>query len=507
MMSKEMLAIPVILFLIAIGIGIRLRPLWINPSLGVDHWYWLLCAEDVKRRRKLPPRLPYFMLEIEEQWYPPLFSGLLALLSMRWLRDHGGKLSQLIDLSQGLMISLTVLWFSNSLSIAFLSGLSYLIAWFPMTYNTQLQPRGLANLFLTLAMGGLCFYIETNSFNMWIGVLVISVILLFLHKMTVQMWIVYLLGFGFWVWDWKIFLLIPASVFLALVISRGFYIKMLKAHWDIISFWAENIQHFGKHQYYDSPLYQKKDRFPKNWRNTDFGRTMIRIIQIPLNNVFVILLPILIFQAVVHPQGQLRSFLWFWLGITYLWSFLTTLLPYFKALGAGSYYVYHAFLPFFALVSLYLPSMSVHLQWWSYTLWGIALAYSAMRWERYCRSIPNQKTTAIGDDLKEVLHYLKGLPKDGVFCIPVYLLPDGTAYWTRKRVFWGGHSYGFHTMLKPLYPIVREDVRETLKKKPLNYLLFWKRYLLSLKDIGLEEGKHLRYLFGKGEYELYEIIK
>jgi hypothetical protein len=54
---------------------------------------------------------------------------------------------------------------------------------------------------------------------------------------------------------------------------------------------------------------------------------------------------------------------------------------------------------------------------------------------------------------------------------------------------------------------MRRDVRETLKEMPLNYLLFWRGYLKSLNEIGLEEGRDIRYLFGKGEYELYEIIK
>lgn len=116
------------------------------------------------------------------------------------------------------------------------------------------------------------------------------------------------------------------------------------------------------------------------------------------------------------------------------------------------------------------------------------------------------KRAAVGDDLKEVLDYLKLLPNEGVFCIP-FLPSDGAAFWTRKKVFWGGHSYGFRTLLKPYFPIMREQIRETLKKKPLNYLLFWRGYLKSLKDIGLEEGKDIRYLFGKGEYELYEVVK
>ena len=500
--SKEVLTILTTLFLLAIGAGIRWRPLWINLALGVDTWYWLLCAEDVKKRRKLPPRLPYFMLENEEQWYPPLFSGILALLPMRWLKGHGGKISQFIDLLQGLMIFLSVLWFSDNLSIAFLSGLSYLVAWFPLTYNTQLQPRGLANLLLTLAMGGLWFYIDSGSFGTWVGVLVISVIILFLHKMTVQMWGIYLLGFGVWAWDWKILFLIPASIFLALIVSKGFYIKMLKAHWDIVSFWYENIKYLGSHQYYESSLYRKEDFISTAFHQHGVRHHIRKMLSLFKYNAFILLLPVLAYHTIDHPQGKLENFLWMWVGFTYLWTLLTTFVPYFLALGAGHYYLYQTFFPLLLLAGLSIPSMTVSLQGLIFAIWGIGLIYSFVRWERYCRSIP---AAIVRSDLKEVLDYLKALPKDGVFCIP-FLLPDETAFWTRKKVFWGGHSYGFHALLKPYFPIMREDVKEILKSKPLNYLLFWRGYLKSLKDIGLEEGKNIRYLFGKGEYELYEVV-
>jgi hypothetical protein len=504
--NNEMLNILSILSLIAIGLGIRFRPLWINPALGVDQWYWLLCAEDVKKRRKLPPRLTYFMLEIEEQWYPPLFAGLLALLPMKWLREHGGKISQLVDLLHGFMIFLAVLWFSDSLIIAFLSGLSYLIAWFPLSYNTQLQPRGLANLLLTVAMVGLWFYIKTGSNAIWGGVLIISIILLFLHKMTVQIWLVYLLGFGVWTSDWKILLLIPASILGALVVSKGFYVKMLKAHWDIVSFWHENIKYLGSHQYYESPLYRKEDFISTAFHQKGWRHQIRKLLSLFKYNAFVLLLPVLVYHAIYQHQGKLENFLWVWLGLVCLWTLLTTFVPHFLALGGGHYYLYQAFFPLFLLTALSMNSMSGPLKGWLFALWGIGLVYSLVKWERYCRSVRFDKRTAVGDDLKEVLDYLKLLPNDGVFCIP-FLPSDGAAFWTRKKVFWGGHSYGFRTLLKPYFPIMREQIRETLKEKPLNYLLFWRGYLKSLKDIGLEEGKDIRYLFGKGEYELYEVVK
>ena len=504
--NRAGLTVIILFALAALGLLIRFRPLWINPALGVDQWYWLLCAEDVKRRRKLPPQLPYFMLEIEEQWYPPLFAGLLSLLPMRWLKDCGGKISQLFDLLQGLVIFWFVLWVSDNLIVAFLSCLSYLVAWFPLSYNTQLQPRGLANLLLTMIMVGLWFYVDTHSFYIWVGVLVLSVVLLFLHKMTVQLWVIYVLGFGVWTWDWKILFLIPASLFLALVVSKGFYIKVLRAHWDIVSFWHENIKYLGSHQYYESMLYRVEGFASTAFHQGGWRHQIRKLLSLFKYNAFILLLPVLAYNALSQTQGKLEQFLWMWLGVTCLWTLLTTFVPHFSALGGGHYYLYQTFFPLFSLAGLSIPGMSCFLQVWLFSFWGIGLAYSFVKWQRYCRTIPFQQTAGVGNDLREVLNYLKALPKDGIFCIP-FQLPDGTAYWTRKKVFWGGHSFGLHTLLKPYFPIMREDVRETLKKKPLNYLLFWRRYLKSLRDIGLEEGRDIRYLFCRGEYDLYEVIK
>jgi hypothetical protein len=505
-MFESMTPFLFVLLLIGLSIGIRFRIFWINPALGVDQWYWLLCAEDVKNRRKLPPRLPYFMLEIEEQWYPPLFAGLLSLLPMKWLKEHGGKISQLIDLLHGLVIFLAVLWFSHSSVIAFLLTLSYIVVWFPLSYNTQLQPRGLANLLLTMIMVGLWFYVDTHSFYIWVGVLALSVILLFLHKMTVQMWVIYLLGFGVWTWDWKILLLIPASVLFALFVSKGFYIKMMKAHWDIVSFWHENIKYLGSHQYYESPFYRKDGFISTAFHRGGWRHQTRKLFSLYKYNAFILLLPVLAYHAIQHPQGKLENYLWVWLGLVCLWTLLTTFVPYFLALGGGHYYLYQAFFPLFVLTGVSIQSMSASLLGWLFVAWGIGFVYSVVKWERYSRSVPSQETSTVGNDLKEVLGFLKTLTMDGVYCIP-FTLSDAIAYWTRKKVFWGGHSYGFHDLLKPYFPIMREDVNETLKKKHLNYLIFWRGYLRSLKDIGLEEGRDIRHLFGKGEYDLYEVFK
>jgi len=496
----------IILLLAFLGFWVRFRALRINPGLGVDNWYWLLCIEDVKRSHRIPARLPYFMLEIEEQWYPPLYSFIMSLFPMEILKRHGGKIAQLMDLLNGGIIFLSVLWLSDNITVAFISCFSYIIAFFPLSYSHQLQPRGLANFLLSLIVIGLWFYIDTRSLLIWLGILIFSVLILFLHKMTTQLWAVYLLGFGIWAKDWTLSALLPTSMLLAIMISKGFYLKVLKAHWDIITFWHENIKHLGGHPYYESPLYRKEGFSSTAIHQRGFHHQLRKLWSLFLCNVFIIVLPLFIYFDPFRSPHDLASFIWWWLGLTYLWAILTTFVPYFKALGAGIYYLYQSFLPLFLLTAHGIREMPLHLQWGLFILWAIAIFFSGIQWEKYCRSVAVHKDNERQRDLHEVLDYLKGLPHDGVFCIP-FTLPDITAYWTRKKVFWGGHGYGFHTYLRPYFPIMRENVLETLKKKSLTYVLFWQRYLDSVEDIGLEVGQNLRFLLSKGEYDLYEVIQ
>jgi hypothetical protein len=494
-----------ILFLALFGFWVRFRALRINPALGVDNWYWLLCIEEVKRYHRIPARLPYFMLEIEEQWYPPLYSFVMALFPMNILKKRGGEIAQLMDLLNGVTIFLSVLWLSDNNSVAFISAFSYMIAFFPLSYSLQLQPRGLSNFLLTLIVIGLWYYIDTQYLVIWLGVLILSVLLLFLHKMTTQIWVVYLFGFGIWSRDWTLPALLPASVLLAIIISKGFYLKVLKAHWDIITFWHENIKNLGSHQYYESPLYRKEGFASTAIHQEGLRHQLRKLWSLFLYNVFIVLLPILMYCGQYHYQDDLKSFMWCWLGLTYLWIFLTTFVPYFKALGAGILYLYQSFLPLFLLVALLVYDLPPHLQWVLFILWAFGLILSVLQWEKHCRNAAHQGKDVLQAGLGEVLNYLKEQPKDGVFCIP-FVLSDPTAYWTRKKVFWGGHSFGFHKMLKPYFPIMRMNVVETLENHPLNYILVKNGYLDSLRDIGLEEGKKVRQLYHSGEFELYEVL-
>ncbi len=487
---------------------VRLLPLRRCPTLGIDNWYWLLVAEDVKRRRRLPARLPYYLLEDAEQWYPPLYGGLLALVPMRVLERHGGKVSQLVDVVHGLVAAGAVLAVGGHPVVAAAAGVSYALAYFPLSCNVQLQPRGLANLLLTLAVGGLWWYHATGSVAVWCGVLAVSTALLLLHKMTVQMGVVFLAGFGLWAWDWRIPVLLPASMAAATVLTGGFYIKVLRAHWDIVAFWHRHMRYLGSHQYYESPRYRKEGVVTTAYHQPGLKGFVGKLPALARYNMYLVMVPGLVYAAVRAEGGPspLETFLWLWLGMSVGWTLLTAMVPGFQALGAGVLYLYQSFVPLFALAGLYLWDAPLAVRLIGFGLWAVGLAASVHGYVTYMRNLGRGDATALNDDLRRLLDRLADLPDGGVYCIP-FQLPDLVAYRTRKPVFWGGHGYGFRRYLAPYFPVMRESVRETLHRRNLRYVLFWRGYLDALEDIGLAEERDLRLLAEEGEYALYEVLR
>ena len=71
-----MIALPIAVAVLAFYL--RIKPRLLQKDFGIDSWYFLLYAEEFRKTRRIPVKLPYFMLDLEEQWYPP---GLAIFLS------------------------------------------------------------------------------------------------------------------------------------------------------------------------------------------------------------------------------------------------------------------------------------------------------------------------------------------------------------------------------------------------------------------------------------------
>ena len=206
-------------------------------GLWVDHWYWKLYLETYWRERRFPPELPQYLLE-EAQWYPPLFILLVAHLPRIVFERYSHLVGLMVDLFRLALCMVLIGWLSNSNSLAVgIAGLIYATTPIMVSYNVQLNPRGLGALFLDLQVL-LVFLLlsQGGPWWFWAAACLLGALVLLTHKMTTQLMVFLALAGTLLAGDWRIIAIIPISMFVAWLIIGEFFPKVLLSMWDIVTF-------------------------------------------------------------------------------------------------------------------------------------------------------------------------------------------------------------------------------------------------------------------------------
>ena len=86
-------------FTVAVFLIARMYPIWPRRFQGCDAFNILMNARQLRKSRRLPIRMPpVFLLEEQDQWYPPGFLILCALLPEAWLEKRYWLINHVIDL-------------------------------------------------------------------------------------------------------------------------------------------------------------------------------------------------------------------------------------------------------------------------------------------------------------------------------------------------------------------------------------------------------------------------
>src|SRR3954447_15516193 len=85
------------LALVALALYLRLRIFIGTRPGGVDTWYYLASAAAIRDQKRLPIRLPQYLLHEPTESYPAVFPLFLATFSPGWLRSYFWLVSPLID--------------------------------------------------------------------------------------------------------------------------------------------------------------------------------------------------------------------------------------------------------------------------------------------------------------------------------------------------------------------------------------------------------------------------
>jgi hypothetical protein len=491
-----------LLFAALLGLAVALRalPRWLSPDgAGVDHWFWKTYVETYRDTRVFPPVLPQYRLD-EHQWYPPLFPLLLAKLPQRVFDSYNHVIAIAIDLFRmGLLLCVAHWQSDGNLTVVAIAGLIYATIPIQTSYNIQLNPRGLAALMLELLLVlMLWFYVSGDGWWVWVPIVVLSGLILLTHKMTTQLFWFIVLGTAVIYRQWWLLTLIPASMASAYVLSGTFYTKVLKAHWEIVTFWNRNWQWIGSDWLRESPIYGNGDyeRPEKLHRSGLRGRAWQFYVLFGFNPaawIACLLVSERLFLS--SPLLIYPTYLLVWLLLPCLFALLTTFLSPLKCLGAGYLYVYNTSLMAALLLSLTFeytraPQLST-----PFVLLALVLNVGGLL--TYYVRFYQDKRGRVDTGLGVMLETLRGQPSGVVICVPANWY-EVVSYKTGHPVLWGGHGYGF-TRLEPIWPRLLLPIRDVVQRYDVRYLLTMEQMLPDAFVADLPPAQVLAH----EEYRLY----
>lgn len=492
-----------LLFLVFLFIAImRLLPVRLSSGNGgVDQWTWKAIIDEMRKGVRMPVNLDKFLLD-EKQWYPPLFQWLMAKLPASVYEKHASLVSVTLDLFRAGLLIYTTFMFSGSLVAAIIAGLVYAVTPLLVTYNMQLNPRGMGALFLDITLLGVLNLFYLGGSSLWVLVIVFfSGLVLITHKMTTQL-LAFLALVGAVVGaDFRFLLILPAAVFTALLLSGGYYRFVALAHWDIVRFWFINWRWSGSNPVLESPIYgvagyESPSKFYRSgwfawWRRLSFVIGFNPWVPIAIGISF-----FAIFKGDFY--SSIAFFVLVWTVLIFLFSILTTLIPYMRCFGQGYLYGYNSAFPAAALMGVLW--LEVGSSWYYMSGLVIGLVACAVGLFAFFRQLLRSRTLRVDDALSLAIERLKVLPCGVVMCLPQHW-HDAVAYRAQKPVLFGGHGYGFR-LLQPLFPRLLVPVGELVVTYKVKYLLAYKGYCNEafINDLPVSDVECF------GDYQLYFLV-
>lgn len=488
--------------ILIIGVFLRRLPHYFAPyGVGVDHWFWKAYIERYRENSQFPPVLPQFLLD-EHQWYPPLFPLIMARLPDAAFERYSHVIAIIIDMLRMLFVMSSVYYLTGRNSCTLAAGAAYAMTPILISYNVQLNPRGLGALFLDIVIVLLILLIwHGASWWLWILVALLSGLILLTHKMTTQLFWFLCLAAGALSSDWRLPLLIPISMAAAFILSNGFYSKVLRAHWDIITFWNRNWPWLSAHPVLESPVYGVPGyETPTKYFRSGIKGAWQRLQYVIGFNPWAWSLLAAAYWVYGPGTHLTPEDVWTirWLALILLFVVLTTFVPAMRCLGNGYLYVYNSSFPAALVVGM---------------IWGgqkhdivvtvilvVASFICCIAIARYLWKLRGSKTLKVDPSMNSAIERLRDLPNGVVMCLPQHW-HDVVAYKSDKPVLFGGHGYGFK-LLENIFPRIIMPISDVINKFNVKYLLTYQGYLPTnfLEDLPVSDIEEF------GQYRLFRFV-
>lgn len=276
--------------------GLMLRYGWV----GKDTFYHFLISRQIKKERTIPKIVDRFV-EPEHYDYPPLLHYLLSKIPEGW-NQRVQLLAPLTDMFSAMTIFLFSLHNFDA-TIALIAVTIYCFTPFAIDISFSMGPRVFANFFLIVCVVSTFYEITNGSAIFLIMAILGATLVLLTQRLAVQSLIAILLTEAVVVGNIGPIVILFTSFICSIVISKGFYLTVLKGHIGFVRTMSSRLLDPEKRKEQASPFLDVKS--------------------IAFNLPVIFLLPIIFYQS--YPWSILSSYLLGWicslLILSSLWVF------------------------------------------------------------------------------------------------------------------------------------------------------------------------------------------
>lgn len=450
--------------------------LW-NRYYGIDTWRWLLYADEIRKNKgRLPKQVDKYIVPAPFNAPPLLLVFLAKFFSRQQIERYNFLINPFFNIIENLLLFSFVILISGSLAASVTASFIFALIPADVIENTDLNMRALGKLCYQCAFVSMALLLWKGDL-LW-GLLFAGAVglVLLAHRMSTQFLFLSVLTASVVMQNIQVALYFACGVLLALVLSRGFYIKVFINHVSILRFW-------WKHQ---------KQRFA-NMITGEIPRTSLKSVAwifakrlVGRNPYLFFLLPLIGFANSGLPS-RIEILIQATILLALAMAVLTTFVPGLIFLGEGYRYIGFVSFQVAMLIGVYSAPLLARIPLPYLYVTGLAvslvlsLAMVGVWLYRIARRDDKGVTFSMGEDFQDVLRHLESHGQDYRFMSVPPMADDAVAYFSKaSRVAF--HDNGVALLQTSEYYPVIKNFSLTLKKYKINYCLLSQQLLKQLEE-------------------------
>jgi len=488
-------------------------PRWRVRYFGIDTWRHLMVADFIRREKRFPKTLPEKYILPEASDYPPLFRLLLAFFPKKFLENWQGFISPAFDFLHSLFLYFFVYSLTRNVAIACMAQIAYVANPLIVMENSNLTTRPVASLLFSLSFVPLLYYAHFGGGGMLAFALIGMTILILTHRFALQGLVALTLSFVILQKSWIPLAVLLVSMALAVIVTKGFYLKVLWGHIQMLNWWRLNIHNRYAHQV--RGLIKKGEKSPD---------IVFRMYQFVLR-----LPPIAVLAAIPCVVFAVAVVLWYYFGWVIadfsrmgipsqifeslgLWALTLMCVGIFirsfkfvEWAGEGERYMEFGAFPTAILTSLFVWNVyRVWPTWLVFAGFGLFILIGGLLPAIFLQKkvIIDSKDRSIGPDMRNCFQFVKEHLKGEVRMATIPLgLADSMMYFTQAKVFSTDSSLAHYNHYSDFFPVIQKPLNEIFDKYQVNTLFLNQNYA-KVEELPLTGHKEI---FRSGSYTIYEI--